>query len=41
MIKPQLRFWEVFDINNSHGGVWHVSARSKHGWLPWKKDWQR
>src|SRR2546422_10943643 len=36
-IKSQLRFWEVLDIDNPLGGVWHVLARSKHRWLPWKK----
>jgi hypothetical protein len=40
-IKSQLRCWEVLDIDNPLGGVWHVLARSKHRWLPWKKGEER
>jgi len=34
MIKSQLRFWEVLDIDNPLGGVWHVFTRSVHDGLP-------
>src|SRR5207245_1805845 len=40
-IKSQLGCWEVLDVDNALGGVWHVFTRSKHGWLPWKKGWDR
>jgi hypothetical protein len=34
IIKSQLRFWEVLDIDNPLGGVWHVCTRSVHDGLP-------
>jgi hypothetical protein len=37
VIKSPLRFREVLDIDNPLGGVWHVTARSIHRWLLWKK----
>jgi len=37
VIKSQLRFGEVLDIDNPLGGVWCVSAWSQHRWLSWKK----
>src|SRR6266516_1071331 len=40
-IKSQLGCWEVLDVDNALGGVWHVFTRSKHGWLPWKKGWDQ
>jgi hypothetical protein len=40
-IQSQLGGWEVVDVDNTLGGVWHVFTRSKHGWLPWKKGWDR
>ena len=33
-IKAQLWGWQVLDIDNPLGGVWHVFTRSKHRWLP-------
>src|SRR5438132_6421553 len=36
-IQSQLGDWEVLDVDNALGGVWHVFTRSKHRWLPWKK----
>src|SRR6266581_2548578 len=35
-IQSQLGYWEVLDVDNALGGVWHVCTRSKHRWLPWK-----
>src|SRR2546428_8445350 len=40
-IKSQLGCWEVLDVDNALGGVWHVFTRAKHGWLPWKKGWDQ
>src|SRR2546426_5793513 len=40
-IKSQLGCWEVLEVDNGVGGVWHVFTRSKHGWLPWKKGWDQ
>src|SRR4030095_12892978 len=37
VIKSPLRFREVLDIDNPLSGVWHVTARSIHRWLLWKK----
>src|SRR6266705_3424849 len=36
-IQSQLGYWEVLDVDNALGGVWHVFTRSKHRWLPWEK----
>ena len=36
-IKCQLRFRKVLDIANPLGRVWHVTARSIHRWLLWKR----
>ena len=36
-IKSSLGCWEVLDVDNTLGGVWHVFTRSKHSALPWKK----
>src|SRR5439155_17328052 len=35
-LPSQLGCWEVLDVANVRGGVWHVFTRSEHGWLPWK-----
>src|SRR5947209_18432104 len=40
-IKSHVGCWEVLDVDNALGGVWHVFTPSKHGWLPWKKGWDR
>jgi hypothetical protein len=32
-----LRCWEVLDVDNPLGGVWHVDTRSEHTWLSWGK----
>ncbi len=36
-LRSPLGCWEVLDVDNALGGVWHVFTRSEHGWLPWKK----
>ena len=36
-IQSQLGYWEVLDVDNALGGVWHVFTRSKHRGLPWEK----
>ena len=36
-IQSQLGYWEVLDVDNALGGVWHVCTRSKHSGLPWEK----
>src|ERR671925_1195870 len=39
LICHDLRRWEVMHIDDALGGVWHVSARSKHRWLSSEKGW--
>src|SRR6266851_5910107 len=36
-LQSQLGYWEVLDVDNALGGVWHVCTRSKHRGLTWEK----
>lgn len=33
VIKCQLRWREILDMDNTLGGIWYVTARSRHRWL--------
>src|SRR5919109_4050913 len=39
LICHDLRRWEVMHIDDALGGVWHVSAWSKHRWLSSENGW--